>query len=60
MNIRKLFNKSLRFFLYYGIFLFGLFSNNKKKINEEKDKKKKKQNKKTQTEHGILSYEEVR
>lgn len=41
MNIQKLFNKSLRFFLYYGIFLFGLFSNNKKKINEEKDKKKK-------------------
>lgn len=45
MNIQKLFNKSLRFFLYYGIFLFGLFSNNKKKINEEKEKKKK-QNKK--------------
>lgn len=59
MNIQKLFNKSLRFFLYYGIFLFGLFSNNKKKINEEKDKKKK-QNKKKQIEHGILSYEEVR
>lgn len=59
MNIQKLFNKSLRCFLYYGIFLFGLFSNNKKKINEEKDKKKK-QNKKKQIEHGILSYEEVR